>query len=126
MHTEIGKCSLKGYGIRNSSDYKSVMKHIMYLLGCKASKKGAFPHLQNKSVLRNKHIYNNTVTTKLHFEAKDFGFHFSPHFHCLSSPLLALEEDEEDSEKELQEKTCMLQFKLYMDHSGSTSSSNFI
>ena len=85
------------------------MKHIMYLLGCKASKKGAFPHLQNKSVLRNKHICNNnTVTTKLHFEAKDFGFHFFPPLHCLSSPLFALEEDEEDSEKELQEKTCML------------------
>lgn len=105
---ETGKRSLKGSIIRNFSDYKSVMKHIVYLLGCKACKKGAFPRLQNKSVLRNKHIYNNTVTTKLHFEAKDFGFHFSPHFHCLSSPLFALEEDEEDSEKELQEKTCIV------------------
>ena len=47
----------------------------------------SFPHLQNKSVLRNKHAYSNMVTTKLHFEAKDSGFHCSPHFHYLSSPV---------------------------------------
>lgn len=57
--------------------------------GMQSIQEGLFPHLQNKSVLRNKHIYNNTVTTKLHFEAKDFWIStFPPIF--TACPLLCL------------------------------------
>ena len=99
MHTEIGKCSLKGYVIRNSSDYKSVMKHIVYLLGCKVSKEGAFRTSKTNLCSETSIHIVTWLQQSYTLRQRILGFTFPP---------FALEEDEEDSGKELQEETCML------------------
>lgn len=107
MHTEIGKCSLKGYVIRNSSGYKSVMKRIVYLLGCKASKEGAFPTSKTNLCLETSMHTVTWLQQSYILRQRTQDFTVPPIF--ITCPLLfALEEDEEDSEKEPQEKTCML------------------